>query len=161
MRHSNASVLEGVSAALILTHQCDLTVFENAPVMIQSVDHQSRIRQVNRRWLEKLGYEKAEVLGRKAVDFKSEESRQRTEDDVRPLLLRTGATRDVEYRFMRKDGAALDVVADSNLWNHGCCFAYMAMRDSWDDPSLWRQSSATLETLSLLSSVRDRLLLTV
>ena len=161
MRDSSDSVLEGVSAALSLTHQCYLSVFENAPVTIHSVDHQFKIKQVNRRWLEKLGYEKAEVLGRKALDFKSEESRQRTEDDVRPLLLRAGATRGIKYRFMRKDGVALDVVSDSDLCFHGCCFACVAMRDGSDDPSLWRQSSTFLETLSLLSAVRDRLLLTV
>ena len=153
MRHTDLSVAEGVSGALRTTWRCLLNVFENTPVILHSVDRQFRMLRVNRRWLEKMGYERAEALGREIPDFKSEESRLRAESDTRPFLLRAGASRGIWSRYIRKDGLALDVLTDADLWDHRCCFAYMAMCDEGEDPGLWQQSLATLETLSLISSI--------
>ena len=44
-------------------------LFDLAPVMMHSIDSDGTLIRVNQRWLERLGYSKNEVLGRKSTEF--------------------------------------------------------------------------------------------
>ena len=63
-------------------------LFDTAPVMMHSLDSDGRIIEVNRLWLQRLGYERQDVLGMKSTDFLSEESRLRAIKDTPPLFWR-------------------------------------------------------------------------
>ena len=82
----------------VLQGYFDLIV-DQATVPVHVVDADFKITKVNRRWLDKLGYEKSEVLGGSPTDFMSNESRERAVRDVLPLFWRVGAARSVGSDF--------------------------------------------------------------
>jgi PAS domain S-box-containing protein len=86
------------------------SLYRNTPVMMHSIDRAGRIVSVSEFWLSSLGYEEHEVIGKESVAFLTEESRKYARDVVLPAYFRTGACRDVEYQFVKKDGTAMDVL---------------------------------------------------
>ena len=133
-------------------------VFNQAPVMMHAVDKDGRIVKVNRRWLQKLGYKKAEVLGRKITDFLTEASRARAVKDVLPLFWRAGSDRSVGMQFLRKNGRVLDVLIDAEVCPVTACdfAAYAAVRDG-NDTAQWEQSSITMNALQELMRAQHKL----
>ena len=85
-------------------------IYDRTPVMMHSIDDQGRLVSVNDYWLETLGYERDEVLGRPSTDFLTEESRRYAQAVALPAFRRTGATKDVEYQMVGKDGDVMDVL---------------------------------------------------
>lgn len=83
--------------------------YRELPVMLHSIDGDGHIIDVNAEWLRTLGYEHAEVIGRPAVDFLTEESRRYVLEETLPAFFRTGYARDVPYSFVTKDGGVVDV----------------------------------------------------
>jgi PAS domain S-box-containing protein len=86
------------------------SLYRSTPVMMHSIDRDGRLLSVSDSWLETLGYDRAEVLGRKAVEFLTPESRKDAVEVVLPEYFRTGVCRDVPYRFVKKNGDVIDVV---------------------------------------------------
>ena len=86
------------------------TLYHNTPVMMHSVDDDGRLIRVNDYWLEALGYERNEVLGRPSTDFLTDESRRYAQEIALPAFRRTGATKDIEYQMVGKDGEVIDVL---------------------------------------------------
>jgi diguanylate cyclase (GGDEF)-like protein/PAS domain S-box-containing protein len=85
-------------------------LYEHTPAMLHSIDRAGRIVAVSQRWLDRLGYPADEVVGRHATEFLDGASRQRMQQQVWPLLLRTGEIRDIELRMVCRDGALVDVL---------------------------------------------------
>ena len=85
-------------------------LYQETPVMIHSIDHDWKIVSVSNHWLETLGYEKSEVLGRKTAEFLTDESRRYAEEVVLPEFFRTGSCEDVPYRMVKKNGEIIDVL---------------------------------------------------
>ncbi len=85
-------------------------IYNFTPVMMHSIDASGRLVRVSDFWLQKLGYERDEVLGLRSTDFLSAESRQRALSVYLPLFYEQGYLRNVEYQFVRKDGQLLDVL---------------------------------------------------
>ena len=98
-----------IQKALRVVKQSIDILFDRAPVMIHSIDRGGRLVKVNRRWLETLGYERDEVLGRKSIEFLTEESRAWALKDTLPLFWHIGSARSIAYRYLKKDGRVLDV----------------------------------------------------
>ena len=86
------------------------SLYESTPVMMHSIDRDGRLVSVSDCWLETLGYDRAEVIGRESVEFLTPESRKRAKEVVLPEYFRTGACRDVPYQFVKKNGDAIDVL---------------------------------------------------
>ena len=59
-------------------------LYQNTPVMLHSIDREGKIISVSNYWLEKMGYTREEVIGRKSVDFLTPESRKYAQDVVLP-----------------------------------------------------------------------------
>ncbi len=91
------------------------TLYERTPVMMHSVDVERRLVAVNDAWLARLGYERAEVLGRRSTEFLAPESRQRAEASVIPRFMQDGAIRDIDYQMLTKTGEVVDVQL-SAIW---------------------------------------------
>lgn len=85
-------------------------LYERTPAMLHSIDREGRLIYVSDRWLETLGYGRAEVIGRRSTEFLTEASREYARSVVLPEFLRTGHCEDVEYQFVTKDGRTLDVL---------------------------------------------------
>lgn len=84
--------------------------YENTPVMLHSVDPHCRLLNVSHYWLQKLGFTKAEVIGRHIVDFLSPESRQRAQRMYLPEFYQQGYCTDIPYEFVCKDGTVIDIL---------------------------------------------------
>ncbi len=85
-------------------------LYENTPVMMHSIDHDGRLVSVNNYWLEVLGYERSEVIGRRSTDFLTEASRRYAAEVALPEFFKTGSARDVEYQIVKKNGEVIDVL---------------------------------------------------
>lgn len=131
----------------VLQTYFDLIV-EQAPVPVHVVDANFKITKVNRRWLDKLGYEKSEVLGRPPTDFMSSESRERAARDVIPLFWRVGADRSVGMNFATRGGRVVPMLLDGEVCatDNQHCSAFAVLRDP-DDPEQSEGASATIDAL--------------
>ena len=139
---------ERAENALALARESFDLIFEDAPVMMHSIDEDGKLLRVNRRWVETLGYHEDEVLGHQSIDFLTDESRLRAVEDTLPLFRMAGAARSVGYQFVKKDGEPLDILLDADIvyTPAGSPLALAALRDRVDTAQ-WRQASATTEPL--------------
>jgi diguanylate cyclase (GGDEF)-like protein/PAS domain S-box-containing protein len=85
------------------------------PAMLHSIDEAGLLVSVSDAWLEKLGYDRDEVLGRPSTDFLAPESRARAIRDVVPEFFRTGRCEGVQYQMVKRDGAVIDVLMSGVL----------------------------------------------
>ncbi len=83
-------------------------LYRNMPVIMQTIDVEGRLTNVNRQWLDKMGYERAEVLDCKITDFMTLESRRLMKKFIIPQMLKTGACRDRQIQMVKKDGEVVD-----------------------------------------------------
>ncbi len=49
-------------------------IYEDAPVMMHSIDESGAVRNVNKAWLDEMGYAREEVIGQKIAKFMVSES---------------------------------------------------------------------------------------
>ncbi len=84
--------------------------YNKTPVMMHSIDDEGKLISVNDCWLQVMGYERSEVLGRRAPDFLTEASRRYALEVAIPRLRKTGAVKDVELQFVKKNGEVIDVL---------------------------------------------------
>jgi PAS domain S-box-containing protein len=85
-------------------------LYEKAPVMLHSIDERGRLVSVSDRWLDVMGYDRKEVIGRKSVEFLTLESRRKAEKKILPEFFRTGKVQNVPYRFVKKNGDVIDTI---------------------------------------------------
>ena len=133
------------------------SIFENAPVMMHSIDKDGRIVAVNRKWLQRLGYEKDEVLGKKSVDFLAHTSRARAATDTLPLFWQSGSARSVGYRFLTKSGDPVDLMLDAVACPPGTgARATFAALYKPEDLTQWGAASDTLHNLLQLALEQEK-----
>ncbi len=90
-------------------------LFDQAPVAYQSLDNNGIFREVNRSWLDMLGYrEKTEVIGKPFTAFVHPKWLDRVKEDF-PKLKQQGAISGVEYKLIRKDGMFVDVSVNGRI----------------------------------------------
>jgi PAS domain S-box-containing protein len=99
-----------VAEALRVSEERYRTLYTRTPVMLHSIDRSGRLVAVSDTWLETLGYQRAEVLGRKSLEFLTSESQHLAQEVVLPAFFATGACRDVPYQMLTRDGRVLDVL---------------------------------------------------
>ena len=85
-------------------------IYDNMPVMMDSVDRDGRLQNVNAHWLELLGYDLDEVIGRKPTDFLTPNSQRYMSEVAHPKLLETGFVEDVEMQMVKKDGGVIEAL---------------------------------------------------
>ncbi len=73
-----------------------------------------RVVAVSDQWLDMLGYRREDVLGQPVAAFQSPEPADRTQAEW-DTAVRPGAERDLERRFVRKNGEIVDVVVSSSI----------------------------------------------
>jgi formate hydrogenlyase transcriptional activator len=111
-------------------------LYNNAPVMLQACDFETRIFSVNQYWLQTMGYQWHEVMGRQTLEFMTEATRNAVNRKVLPILRQDGTIHDFEYQLIKKSGEVIDV-------------ALTAVSDLDEDGRIIR-------TLSMLLPISDR-----
>ncbi len=97
-----------------LTEDKLIEMFEHAPLPMHILDTKGTLRWVNRQWQFLMGFRSAEVLGKQLTAFIAPGSSQDMEGSFQTLLDK-GSLRDQEIKLTRKDGAALDISANSRV----------------------------------------------
>ena len=145
-------------SALALANESFDLIFEDATVMMHSIDGEGNLLRVNRRWVETLGYDSDEVVGHKSIDFLTDESRLQAIEDTLPLFWRFGEARSVGYQFVKKDGGLVNVLLDAEATRapNGGGLNLAALRDSVDT-SQRRQASATIRALKEIANIQFEL----
>ena len=154
-RNPNKKVNKQVERALDAAIEGSDDLFDRAPVMMHSIDKEGTIVNVNRRWLETMGYTKEEVLGHKAFDFLTEESRTMAIRDTLPLFWRAGSDHGIGLQFVRKDGRVLDILLDAEVipGTRGDPIGLATLRDR-RDLSQWEQAHTTIWNLKQLTHLQ-------
>ena len=91
------------------------SLFEKAPVMVHSIDGDGRLLMVSNYWLEKMGFSRKEVIGRKSVEFLTEESRQQVTSVYLKQLFKDGFIENVPYTMVKKDGESFEVLVSATI----------------------------------------------
>ncbi len=94
-------------------------LYENAPAMLHSMNRHGYITDVTDYWLETMGYQRDEVMGRHITEFLTEECRAEASEVNLPNLFGTGFAKNVDYQYLKKNGEIIDVI-----------FSAIAERDS-------------------------------
>jgi len=89
-------------------------LYEATPAIMHSVDPAGRILSVSDRWLDTLGYQRDEVIGRLSTDFLTEQSRSKARG-VLADFFQTGRCEGVHYQMQTKSGAVIDVLLSAIL----------------------------------------------
>ncbi|MCB2225811.1 MAG: PAS domain S-box protein [Desulfarculaceae bacterium] len=86
------------------------SLYQRTPAMLHSVNAEGRLVEVNDRWLEVMGYQRYEVLGRKVSDFWAPELRRKVDEQYLPRFFERGVVEDLPGRMLAKGGAVLEVM---------------------------------------------------
>ncbi len=89
-------------------------LFERAPFGYQSLDSEGRFIEVNPAWLETLGYERDEVIGKWFGDFLAPEFVARFEESF-PRFKKIGEVRDVQFEMVCKDDSRVKVSVNGRI----------------------------------------------
>jgi PAS domain S-box-containing protein len=87
-------------------------IYDNAPVMMHSIDKAGVIRNLNRKWLSAMGYSREEMIGRPIAEVMTAESVQHLWS-VLPKFWECRKVADLPYQYIRRDGSVIDVLLDS------------------------------------------------
>jgi PAS domain S-box-containing protein len=132
-------------------------LFRKAPIMATSIGNDGLYLDVNDALLERLGYERHEMLGKRPMDFVTAESSARIEQELLPTLRRTGKLENKPVAFVARDGEIVNCLTNS-LVEHsedGAFVRTVALyrelsdqaRADWKYRQLYRATPAMLHTV--------------
>jgi len=130
-------------------------LFESAPLPYQSLDAGGRVLDVNQAWLDALGYERDEVMGRWFGDFLPPGQQGRFGECFAHLQTR-GRISGLEFELLRKDGSLLPVMYDGRIARHADG-SFMATHCIWRDLSAERAAREDLRRSVQEVSWRNRI----
>ena len=90
-------------------------VYENSPAMMCSVDEDGLICNVNRKWLEVMGYEYHEVIGKREDSFLHADPGKTDSGSLISELWSRGCARAFPCRYVKKDGSYIDAILDCDV----------------------------------------------
>lgn len=89
------------------------TLYRSTPAMLHTLDADGNIVTITDHWLQKLGYERREVVGRPITDFYAETDRERFGGARLPEAINRGDFNNLERQLVTRDGQVLDIVMSS------------------------------------------------
>jgi PAS domain S-box-containing protein len=101
---------ERARADLIASQDRLRRLYESTPALLHAIDEDGRLTMVSDAWLARLGYTRAEVIGRRSTEFLTEASRQFVVGTGIPTLMRSGRQDNLELQFVARDGDIVDVL---------------------------------------------------
>jgi len=88
-------------------------LFRKSPAMASSIAENGTYLDVNDVFLERLGYEREEMVGRRPADFVTAESARRIEKEFLPVLRRTGKLENKPIGFVASSGEIVECMTNS------------------------------------------------
>jgi PAS domain S-box-containing protein len=146
-------VMSRLNAELDRQRQLYLNLYQRTPVMMYSISDEGRILEVSDLWLQKFGYSRNEVIGRKSLEFLDETSQKHAREIAQPIFWRDGFIKDIPYRAVHKDGWRIEVELSSIIGRNpitGRSNALTVMVDVSDRNAAFEEASrqnAELETI--------------
>ena len=132
-------------------------LFRRAPTMATSIGDDGRYVDVNDALLNRLGYEREEMIGQRPADFVTAETAARIESELLPTLRRTGKLENKPIAFVTRDGEVVNCLTNSLVENSsdGTYLHTVAMysevsdqaRADWKYRQLYRATPAMLHTV--------------
>lgn len=101
---------EKVKQELKISEERYYRLYTKTPAMLHSIDKDGNLVNVSDYWLEKMGFSRDEVIGRKSTEFLTEASRQYAKEVALPFFYENGYCREAPYRFVKKDGEVMDIL---------------------------------------------------
>ena len=89
-------------------------LYENVPIGYQTLDEDGRLLDVNRAWLDILGYSKREVIGRRVGDFVAPKQLRQFEEFL-AMFKNAGVVTGLTLQMVRKNGSLVDVQLDGRV----------------------------------------------
>ncbi len=89
-------------------------LYETTPFAYQSLDGEAKILDVNNAWLELLGYEIDEVIGRPIFEFLVPDHIRLLKERI-PAFISTGILHNAEFNFLRKDTSVITVSVEGRV----------------------------------------------
>jgi PAS domain S-box-containing protein len=86
------------------------TLYTATPAMLHSIDGEYRLLDVSEKWLEVLGYEREEVIGRPMTDFLTPKSQAIALGGVLENFIKQGHARDIAYEYVKKNGEIVEIL---------------------------------------------------
>ncbi|MCC7477353.1 PAS domain S-box protein [bacterium] len=88
-------------------------VYNNAPVMLHSIDESGCYVDVNEQWLKVMGYSRGEVIGQPLDTFMTPDMKGPRAFAALAQFWKQGFLNDFRTRFVRSDGSVLNVIVNS------------------------------------------------
>ncbi len=88
-------------------------LFRKAPTMATSIGADGRYLDASDAFLQRLGYQRADVIGRRPADFVTGESARRIEEELLPTLRRTGRLENKPVDFVTSSGEIVNCLTNS------------------------------------------------
>ena len=89
--------------------------YQSTPAMLHTIDAAGRIRAVSDHWLEKMGYARAEVIGRSIVDFVTAESRENMPEGRLQSIMEAGGSSNIPRQMVTKSSEVIEVLMSSDV----------------------------------------------
>lgn len=117
-------------------------LFQEAPLSYQSLDERGNIMYVNSTWLETLGYEPEDIIGRSFKDFIAPEFHHVFEEKF-PEFRKKGEIHHVEYELIKKDSSRI--------------FVELSGKISYDDDGNFKQTHCIFQGITERKKVEEKL----
>ncbi len=132
-------------------------LFRKSPAMATSIGEDGAYADVNDAFLTRLGYERADMVGRKPGEFVTPESARRIEEEFLPALRRTGKLENKPIGFVTSTGEVVECMTNSIVEydTEGSFLRTIALYQEYDDQAradfkyreLYRSTPAMLHTV--------------
>src|SRR3990170_7287362 len=90
-------------------------LFRRAPVMASSIGRDGHYLDVNDAFCDRLGFKRAEMIGRRPAEFVTEESAERIEKEFMPTLRRTVRLEKKPIAFVTRTGEVVNCLTNSGV----------------------------------------------
>ncbi len=117
-------------------------IYQNSPIMMQTLDAELRITDVNKTWVDTLGYTREEVLGKPTADYLTEASKRDLPDNMFNLTEHPYV--DVPFTCVRADGTLVEVEASTLVETNRSSFSVLAVINNVTDRNRAQRSLARL-----------------
>ena len=88
-------------------------LYHSTPAMLHTVDPEGRLTDVSDRWLEKMGYQREEVIGRSILDFLNADDNELHKTRLKEIF-DAGNLKNVPRQMVTKSGESLDVLSSAH-----------------------------------------------
>jgi PAS domain S-box-containing protein len=105
---------------ILATDTAFLRLYRKTPAMLHAIGNDGRIVEVSEYWLDVMGYERHEVIGRRIVEFLTSASRQRAMVEMKPGHFGAPGENRINHvtrEFVKKSGEIMDVELKS-FWDY-------------------------------------------